>query len=98
MWPARKTDPDSRPPYLVPSPAEHESEIGDALREYAPRAPVAVEVTGLRLLGGDVAYTLRSPAVAAVRAEASRRDDRGRLALNETTAAEGAMGAARRAR
>jgi 2'-5' RNA ligase len=49
-------------------PGEHRDAVAAALAAAAARPPFEVEVTGLRLLGRGVAYTLASPEVDRVRA------------------------------
>jgi 2'-5' RNA ligase len=48
-------------------PGEHLDEVSAQLRAAADREPFDVEVTGLRLLGRGVAYTLRSAELGALR-------------------------------
>jgi 2'-5' RNA ligase len=50
-------------------PGEHLDEVSVGLRTAADREPFDVEVTGLRLLGRGVAYTLRSAELAHLREE-----------------------------
>ncbi|RBY79502.1 2'-5' RNA ligase family protein [Geodermatophilus sp. TF02-6] len=49
-------------------PGEHEDAVAADLAEAARRPPFDVAVTGLRLLGRGVAYTLDSPELTALRA------------------------------
>jgi len=49
-------------------PGEHEDAVAVDLAAAARRPPFEVAVTGLRLLGRGVAYTLDSPELAALRA------------------------------
>ncbi|SEM74402.1 2'-5' RNA ligase [Stigmatella aurantiaca] len=54
-------------------PGEERDTVEADLREAAPPAPVALQVTGLRSLGRGVAFDLVSPALDALRAELARR-------------------------
>lgn len=54
-------------------PGEERLALETDLHALAPPAPLALEVTGLRLLGRGVAYELVSPPLVALRAELARR-------------------------
>lgn len=54
-------------------PSEHRVEVEELVRAAARRAPLVVEVTGVRFLGRGVAYELRSPELLEVRGALARR-------------------------
>jgi 2'-5' RNA ligase len=53
-------------------PGEHEAAVVGDLRAAADRPPFDVAVTGVRMLGRGVAYTLESPELAALHARLAR--------------------------